>query len=136
MEDILISLKTSVFEIFMILILVAVGLYFTNQTPLNDITKAYLEIACTQGGFKSGDIDALKNKLAANGYEKDKITVKIEPAKAININTSTYCSRGEIISIQVVYEKQTLLDQLFKKLGAGGKDTKNNCTRFGMSEKL
>jgi len=134
MDDSLQRAVYMVVELFFILFLVAAGIHFSNQTPLNDITKAYLEVACTNGGFREEDIQNLKDELSRNGYDPSALVIRISPADAVNITSTRYVPRGEIISLQVIYEKQGMLDYLFKRLGSNT-DINNSAIRYGMSEK-
>lgn len=120
----------------MVIVLVSFGVYFSAQTPLNDITKAYLERACTStnGGFTSTDIQNLKNDLGKNGFDPSQLTITVTPSSAMNITSTSYAPRGTIINLSIVYNKQTMLDGLFKHLGSTN-STNNQCSRYGMSER-
>lgn len=124
----------SVFELFMFLFLVATGIYFAKQTPLSDITKAYLEQACVKGGFTAQIVSDMKEQLTNNGYDPADLEITVTPAKAFFSTDTEYVKRGEIISIRIEYKKLGMLDTLYKKLGATA-DTKNSCIRYGMSER-
>lgn len=119
----------TIFKLFLIVVLVAFGLYFSTETPLKNITKAYLEIGCTRGGFSNNDIEAMKDELAKNGFEKDKIIINAQPT------TGTYVNRGELMYLNVEYNKLGPIDNIFKRLGITS-DTKNKCILYGMSEKI
>ena len=55
-----------IFEFFMVLFLVALGIHYRNLNVLDDLTKVYAEISATNGGFTSSLyndlVDALQNK--------------------------------------------------------------------------
>lgn len=131
------SLQRAIFaviELLFFLVLVGVGIYFIYQTPLNDITKAYVESACVNGGFTNEMLDNMINDLQHNGFDPEFISISISPQSASNVSDSTYIKRGNIISIDVEYTKSNLLDTMFKKLGVSN-DTNNRCIRYGMSER-
>lgn len=123
------------FELLLFLFLIGSGTYFSQQTPLQDLTKAYLEKACISGGFAPADIISLKSELSSNGYDTAKINITISPSISSNVTTTSYAKRGTIISLRIEYTQLGLLDTLFKKVGSTT-DTKNNCIRYGMSEKF
>lgn len=135
MEDILQELMFDIFRLFLIIVLVAVGVYFSYQTPLNDITKAYTEKACVQGGLKLSDITDMKKAFGQAGFDPAQIEINVTPAQALNISDTSYVERGGIISLEVIYNKQTQLNKIFKYLNTSASDTKNTCKRYGMSEK-
>lgn len=137
MEDSLQKAIYMVSDLFFLLFLVAVGVHFSNQTPLNAITKSYLEAACVNGGFTQADIDSMLDDLNNNGFNRDKIEITLStqyPARVMNITDTDYVKRGNIICIKVQNNDLGLLDTLFKKLGVTN-DTKNICILYGMSER-
>lgn len=134
MGDTLQEVMYVVFKIFLIVVLVAFGVYFMQETPLKDVTKAYLEVACTKGGFTSTDIQNMKDELSKSGYDSSELAITITPNSAINISSTNYVKRGEIISLNIIYNKSPIIDSIFKKLGSTN-TTKNSCIRYGMSEK-
>lgn len=128
------EIASTIFELFLILVLVGVGVYFSDQTPLNDITKSYLERGCVYGGFKTTDIQAMKSDLGKEGFDPAFIDIKITPSTAIDITDTTYTKRGEIVNLKITYNKLGLLDSIFRRLGVTS-DTKNSSSRYGMSER-
>lgn len=122
------------FEIFLIVVLIAVGVHNSNQTPIQDITKAYTEKACTQGGFSNSDIQNLKNDLAKEDITD--VTINITPANAqpTKYQDNCYVKRGEIINLEIINNKLGLIDQVYKSLGSKT-DIKNRAKAYGMSER-
>lgn len=104
-----------IWKVFLILTLISFGVYFAKDTPLKDLTRAHLEIACTKGGFTTIDIEAIKDELSNQGFKRDKINIKTLP------EVNNYVYKGEMIRISVEYKDG---------------DIKNRCTRYGMSEKV
>jgi hypothetical protein len=122
------------FEIFLILVLVAVGIHYSEKTPLKSIGKAYLERACTNGGFTKEDIDAMKNEIAKNNIDPNQVGIDIQPAEALNSTNTKYAKRSTIISLNLTNNKLGLIDSLYKKLGSTT-DIKNSVYIYGMSER-
>lgn len=134
MEKSLIEILTVPFELFLLLVLVAVGMYFSSQTPIRDITKAYTEIACRQGGLKSTDYDKINAALLKENIDPTQVTITITPAEANNITDTSYAKRGTLINLVIVNNKLGLIDTMFKKLG-NQQNIKNRGSSYGMSEK-
>lgn len=123
-------------DLILLLFLIGFGIFYSRQTPLQDITKAYLEVACTKGGFTSTDINNLKNDLSKNGYDSSALVVNISPVQAQNITSTNYAKRGTVISLEVIEQKDNLLSQMYRKIGGSSNPIQNRCIRYGMSEKF
>jgi hypothetical protein len=134
LEKSLIEIFTIPFQVFLIIVLVAVGIYFSSQSPIRNITKAYTEMACAQGGLKSSDYANIDAALQSENIDPTQVTITITPAIANNITSTTYATRGTIINLVILNNKLGLIDTVFKKLG-NTQDIKNRGSSWGMSEK-
>lgn len=137
MGESLLEIQFTVFRVFLIITLVAFGIFFMQESPLSDMTKAYTEIACTKGGLVNEDITNIKRELGKQGYDPNYLSINIvssDGSTVLNPTSTDYVKRGNLITLTITYNKLSMLDSIFKTVGATT-DTKNTCTRYGMSEK-
>jgi hypothetical protein len=137
LEDTLLETQFTVFRVFLIITLVAFGIFFMKESPIKDITKAYTEIACAKGGITDQDITTIKRELGKQGYDPNYVSITItssDGSKALNPTATDYVRRGNLITLNITYNKLSIIDGIFKYLGSST-DTVNKCTRYGMSEK-
>lgn len=122
------------FQIFLLVMLISVGIYFSSQSPIRNITKAYTEIACANGGLATTDYATINAALVKENIDPAQVTITVSPAIANNITATTYAKRGTLINITIVNNKLGLIDSMFKSIG-NTEDIKNRGSSWGMSEK-
>lgn len=142
------------FELALILLLVFVGIHYSNINNLDDVTKAYAEITAVSGGFTSYQYNSLIEDLEKIGYDKEqtKITIKATAQDGTDIsnkvtnvtpqNQNTYPSnpvyapRGSKIVLTVNSSRKSILNSIYKWLGVESNISKGKSRRIYMSERV
>lgn len=116
-------------------VLIAIGIYFMYQSPLQNITQQAITYGATQGGFTSEDIQQIKDELQNSGYDPSKLTIKISPAKAVNITETSYCPRGTKIELLIYYNEPSMVNSVFKYITGTESNITNHSRKVAMSER-
>lgn len=120
--------------LYMIVYLIMGGLFLVEKNELNTIVNKKLDRAVIIGQFSTKLTEDLINELDSNGFEKEKLEIKISPDVAADNNNDTYASRGNEISVKVIYKETHIFYYL--NFGIGEESTFYPKTRVtGMSEK-
>ncbi len=120
--------------IYMIVYIIMGGLFLVEKNELSTIVNKKLDRAIIEGQFKIELKDELINELDSKGFKKEKLDITITPDAAADNNNDTYTSRGNEISITVIYKETHTFYYL--NFGIGEESTfypKKRVT--GMSEK-
>jgi len=120
--------------IYMIVYLIMGGLFLVEKNELSTIVNKKLDRAIVEGQFNAELKEELINELDAKGFKKEKLEISITPNAAGDNDNNTYTSRGNEISITVIYKETHTFYYL--NFGIGEESTfypKKRVT--GMSEK-
>jgi len=90
--------------IYMIVYIIMGGLFLVEKNELSAIVNKKLDRAIIEGQFKIELKDELINELDSKGFKKEKLDITITPDAAADNNNDTYTSRGNEISITVIYK--------------------------------
>lgn len=93
------------FIIYLIVYLVMGGLFLAEKNELNTIVNKKLDRAVVAGQFTVELKEELVNELDSKGFKEEKLEITITPDAADDSNNNTYISRGNEISIKVIYKK-------------------------------
>ncbi|WMJ77870.1 hypothetical protein RBQ61_02780 [Sedimentibacter sp. MB35-C1] len=93
------------FIIYLIVYLVMGGLFLAEKNELNTIVNKKLDRAIVEGQFTVELKEELVNELDSKGFKEEKLEITITPDAADDSNNNTYISRGNEISIKVIYKK-------------------------------
>lgn len=91
--------------LYMIVYLIMGGLFLAEKNELSTIVNKKLDRAIIEGQFKIELKDELINELDSKGFKKEKLDITITPDAAADNNNDTYTSRGNEISIKVIYKE-------------------------------
>lgn len=120
--------------LYMIVYLIMGGLFLIEQNELSTIVNKKLDRAVVEGQFTAERKNELIDELDLKGFKKEKLDITITPDTAGDNNNDTYTSRGNEISIKVIYKKTHTFYYL--NFGIGKESTFYPKTRVtGMSEK-
>nr|WP_312579564.1 hypothetical protein [Sedimentibacter sp.] len=93
------------FIIYLIIYLIMGGLFIIEKNELSTIANKKLDRAVVEGQFTVELKEGLKNELDSKGFKKEKLEITITPDEAADNNNETYTSRGNEISIKVIYKE-------------------------------
>ena len=151
MEDELTFTFTFIIEFVFIMLLIWAGLHFAIKDDLSEITKHYAEITATTGGFTTSQYDNFLDDLRAIDIDPNECEIKITAiddegndisAKAINVTPISqtpyptepnYCPRGTQITLSVVSNQESMLNQIFKFIGIISNIKKGMAKKVDMS---
>lgn len=134
-----------IFELFMVLFLVALGIHYRNINTLDDLTKVYAEISATTGGFTSSHYSDLVDDLVKIGYDKENTTISISAklpdgtnisSKAKNVTDSNYCPRGSKITLVVKSGKKSFFSKVLNWVNIPSDVSFGTSRRVFMSERV
>lgn len=110
------------------------GMFLVEKNELSTIVNKKLDRAVVVGQFTTELKDELINELDLKGFSNEKLEITILPDVAADNNNDTYASRGNEISIKVVYKE--IHTFYYLNFGIGEESTFYPKTRVtGMSEK-
>ena len=122
------------FILYMIVYMIMGGLFLVEKNELTTVVNKKLDRAIVEGQFTAELKEELLTELDAKGFEREKLEISITPDSAADNNNSTYVTRGNEISIKVIYQEAHVFYYL--NFGIGKESTfypKAKVT--GMSEK-
>ncbi len=120
--------------LYLIIYLIMGGLFLVEKNELSTIVNKKLDRAVVVGQFTAELKEELINELDAKGFNKEKLEITITPDSAADSNNSTYATRGNEISVKVVYQEAHVFYYL--NFGIGKESTFYPKSRVtGMSEK-
>lgn len=120
--------------LYMIIYLIMGGLFMVEKNELTTVVNKKLDRAIVAGQFTNELKEELINELDSKGFKKEKLEITITPDSAADNNNDTYTSRGNEISIKVIYKGTHTFYYL--NFGIGDESTFYPKTRVtGMSEK-
>lgn len=134
-----------VFELFMVLFLVSLGIHYSNANNLDDLTKVYAEISATTGGFTSSQYNDLVDDLVRIGYDKEKTSITISAklpdgtnisTKAKNVTDSNFCPRGSKITLVVKSTKKSFVSKILNWVNIPSDISFGTSRRVFMSERV
>ena len=120
--------------LYMIVYLIMGGLFLIEKNELSTVVNKKLDRAIIEGQFTDVLKEELINELDLKGFKKEKLEVFITPDAAADSNNSTYATRGNEISVKVIYKETHTF--YYMNFGIGEESTfypKAKVT--GMSEK-
>ena len=120
--------------LYMISYIIIGGLFLVERNELTTIVNKKLDRAVVEGQFTTELKEELINELDTKGFKKENLEIVITPNTADDNNNFTYATRGNEISIKVIYKKTHAFYYL--NFGIGEESTFYPKTKItGMSEK-
>lgn len=155
MDDVLTYTWTTIMKFILLMSLIGIGLFFTKQTPMEDISEAYIQIAAVKGGFTTADITNLKSDMQKAGYDLSKLTIKLEAwdvngtalagSKVYPVTpfdqapypaTPNFVARGGKIVLTIFSDETTTYNEVVKFITGTAGTTKHGIRRVAMSERI
>lgn len=145
MDEALTFTYTFIFKLFITILVILAGVFFSSRDTLGDITKHYAETTAVNGGFSSSQYDDFIQDLKDMGIDTNtaEITVKAKSidghdisSKALNVTDTKYCPRGTTITLIVKSNKKSILNSAFKAFGINTNIKNNYSKRVYMSERV
>lgn len=122
------------FIIYLFVYLIMGGLFLIEKNELNTIVNKKLDRAVVVGQFTAELKEELISELDSRGFDSEKLEITIAPDAAADNNNDTYTTRGNEISIKVIFKETHTFYYL--NFGIGEESTFYPKTRAtGMSEK-
>lgn len=90
---------------YMIVYLIMGGLFLVEKNEMTTVVNKKLDRAIVEGQFTTELKNELINELDSKGFKKEKLEIYITPDVAGDNDNNTYISRGNEISIKVIYKK-------------------------------
>jgi len=91
--------------LYMIVYLIMGGLFLVEKNELSTVVNKKLDRAIVAGQFTAELKEELINELDSRGFNKEKLEITITPDAASDNDNNTYTSRGNEISIKVIYKE-------------------------------
>ncbi|MBP1926729.1 hypothetical protein J2Z76_002599 [Sedimentibacter acidaminivorans] len=105
------------FIIYFIVYIVIGGLFLIEKNELTTIVNKKLDQAIVVGQFTVDIKTELIQELDTKGFKQEKLEITITPAVAGDNDNNTYATRGQEISVKVIYKKAHTFYYINGKLG-------------------
>ena len=105
------------FVIYFIVYLVIGGLFLIEKNELTTIVNKKLDRAIVEGQFTADIKDELIQELDTKGFKQEKLEITITPTIAGDNDNNTYATRGQEITIRVIYKQAHTFYYINGKLG-------------------
>lgn len=120
--------------LYMIVYMIMGALFLTEKNELTTIVNKKLDRALVEGQFTLELKEELINELDSKSFKKENLEIMISPDVANDNDNGTYATRGNEISITVIFKETHIFYYL--NLGIGEEETFYPKSRVtGMSEK-